>query len=378
MAVSGPNFAATRAFAESIRDRLKTMPELRDIQFGQSLDYPTVNVNVDRQKAGLLGVKMSDVSRSLVTATWSSRFVIPNYWADPNSGVSYQIQVQVPQTQMTSIEQAKNIPIMNRDGQDLLLRNVASVTPGTTIGEYQRYNMQRVVSVTANIANSDVGSVAKRVEAALKELGQPPTGVTVTMRGQIVPLNQLMDGLRSGLLMAIIVIFLLLAANFQSLKLAFLVVCTAPAVIAGVLVMLWLTGTSLNIQSYMGAIMAIGVAVANAILLVTFAERSRLGGASAALAAAEGARSRLRPILMTSLAMIAGMMPMALGLGEGGQQTAPLGRAVVGGLAAATLATLFVLPAAFSIIQSRAHRRSVSLDPEDPNNSAAADGSIKS
>jgi multidrug efflux pump subunit AcrB len=378
VAVSGPNFAASRAFAESIRDRLKTIPELRDIQFGQSLDYPTVNVNVDRQKAGMLGVKMSDVSRSLVTATWSSRFVIPNYWADPNSGVSYQIQVQVPQAQMNSIEQAKNIPIMNRDGQEVLLRNVASVTPGTTIGEYQRYNMQRVVSVTANIANADVGSVAKRVEAALKELGQPPTGVTVTMRGQIVPLNQMMDGLRTGLIVAVLVIFLLLAANFQSLKLAFLVVCTAPAVIAGVLVMLWVTGTTLNIQSFMGAIMAIGVAVANAILLVTFAERSRMGGASAALAAVEGARTRLRPILMTSFAMIAGMIPMALGLGEGGQQTAPLGRAVVGGLAAATLATLFVLPAAFSIVQARAHRRSVSLDPDDPNNSVAADGSTKS
>jgi multidrug efflux pump subunit AcrB len=374
VAVSGPNFTASRAFAETIRDRLKTIPELRDIQFGQSLDYPTVNVNVDRQKAGLLGVKMVDVSRSLITATWSSRFVVPNYWADPNSGVSYQIQVQVPQAQMNSIEQAKNIPINGRDGQDLLLRNVASVTPGTTVGEYQRYNMQRVVSVTANIADADVGSVAKHVENALKELGQPPTGVTVTMRGQIVPLNQLMDGLRAGLLVAVIVIFLLLAANFQSLKLAFLVVCTAPAVIAGVLLMLWLTGTTLNIQSFMGAIMAIGVAVANAILLVTFAERSRMGGASSSLAAVESARTRLRPILMTSFAMIAGMIPMALGLGEGGQQTAPLGRAVVGGLAAATLATLFVLPAAFSIVQARAHRRSVSLDPDDPNNSAAADG----
>jgi multidrug efflux pump subunit AcrB len=377
VAVSGANLAASRSFAESIRDRLKTIPELRDIQFGQSLDYPTVNVNVDRQKAGLLGVKMGDVSRSLVTATWSSRFVVPNYWADPNSGVSYQIQVQVPQTQMNSLEQAKNIPIANRDGHDLLLRNVASVAPGTAVGEYQRYNMQRVVSVTANIANADVGSIAKRVENVIKELGQPPAGVTVTIRGQIVPLNQLMDGLRSGLLIAVIVIFLLLAANFQSLKLAFLVVCTAPAVIAGVLLMLWVTGTTLNIQSFIGAIMAIGVAVANAILLVTFAERTRMGGAAAAAAAVEGARTRLRPILMTSVAMIAGMIPMALGLGEGGQQTAPLGRAVVGGLAAATFATLFVLPAAFSVVQARAHRRSASLDPDDPNNSATAEGSIK-
>ncbi len=371
VAVSGPNFGNDRAFAEVIRDRLGKIPELRDLQFGQSLDYPTVDVNVDRQKAGLLGVRMSDVSRSLVTASWSSRFVVPNYWADPNSGVSYQVQVQVPQAQMDSIEQAKNLPIMQRNDHDLLLRDVASVTEGATVGQYQRYNMQRLVTVTANIANADLGKVAQKVDAAIRELGPPPSGVTVNVRGQIVPLNQMLDGLRSGLLLAIVVIFLLLAANFQSLKLSFVVVSTAPAVIAGVVLMLWLTGTTLNIQSFMGAIMAIGVAVANAILLITFAERSRLGGASAQNAAVESARTRLRPILMTSLAMIAGMIPMALGLGEGGQQSAPLGRAVVGGLAAATLATLFVLPAAFSVIQARAHRRSPSLDPDDPGSQMA-------
>jgi multidrug efflux pump subunit AcrB len=181
----------------------------------------------------------------------------------------------------------------------------------------------------------------------------------------------MMSGLRIGLLLAVVVIFLLLAANFQSLRLSFLVVSTAPAVIAGVILMLWITGTTLNIQSFMGAIMAIGVAVANAILLVTFAERSRLSGASAQDAAVEGARSRLRPILMTSMAMIAGMVPMALGFGESGQQTAPLGRAVVGGLVMATLATLLVLPALFAMVQSRAHRRSASLDPDDPQSSAA-------
>jgi multidrug efflux pump subunit AcrB len=199
----------------------------------------------------------------------------------------------------------------------------------------------------------------------------------------------MLDGLRSGLLLAVVVIFLLLAANFQSLRLSFLVVVTAPAVIAGVVVMLWATGTTLNIQSFMGAIMAIGVAVANAILLVTFAERARVlvGQASrlpsageaagppvplsAVDAAVEGARSRLRPILMTSLAMIAGMVPMALGLGEGGEQTAPLGRAVIGGLASATVATLLVLPAVFALVQASAHRRSASLHPDDAQGSAA-------
>ena len=384
VAVSGPNLAASRSFAQTIKDRLQRLPALRDVQFGQSLDYPTVDVTVDRQKAGLLGVKMADVSRSLATATWSSRFVVPNYWADPNSGVSYQVQVQVPQARMDSLEEARNVPVINRDGQGILLRNVAKVTEGTAVGQYQRYNMQRLVTVTANIAGADLGSVARQVMAALKELGQPPAGVNVAVRGQIVPLQQMLDGLRAGLLLAVVVIFLLLAANFQSLRLSFLVVFTAPAVITGVIIILWLTATTLNIQSFMGAIMAIGVAVANAILLVTFAERARVGQASrrpaspsgadsggtpaplsAAEAAVEGARSRLRPILMTSLAMIAGMMPMALGLGEGGEQTAPLGRAVIGGLALATVATLLVLPAAFALIQGRAHRRSASLYPDD-------------
>ena len=175
----------------------------------------------------------------------------------------------------------------------------------------------------------------------------------------------MLDALRTGLLLAVVMIFLLLAANFQSVKLSVIVVSTVPAVIAGVVLTLWLTGTTLNIQSFMGAIMAIGVAVANAILLVTFAERSRLDGMAADAAAVDGAQSRLRPILMTSFAMIAGMMPMALGLGEGGQQTAPLGRAVGGGLAAATLATLLVLPSVFALVQTRAHRRSVSLEPDE-------------
>jgi len=186
------------------------------------------------------------------------------------------------------------------------------------------------------------------------------------VRGQIVPLEQMLQGLRTGLLLAVLVILLLLAANFQSLKLSLVVLSTAPAVIAGVIVALWLTRTTINIQSFMGAIMAVGVAVANAILLVTFAERSRLEGAEANAAAVEGAQSRLRPILMTSLAMMAGMLPMALGLGEGGEQTAPLGRAVIGGLFAATFATLVVLPSIFAIVQGRSQRRSASVDPHDP------------
>jgi multidrug efflux pump subunit AcrB len=186
-----------------------------------------------------------------------------------------------------------------------------------------------------------------------------------------VPMEQMMEGLETGLALAVVVIFLLLAANFQSFKLALIVTSTTPAVLAGTVLALRLTGTTLNIQSFMGAIMAVGVAIANAILLVTFAERARLGGADAQAAAVDGAASRLRPILMTSVAMIAGMLPLAIGFGAGAEQTAPLGRAVVGGLAAATIATLLVLPAVFAIVQGRAHRRPASLDPDDAERAAA-------
>jgi multidrug efflux pump subunit AcrB len=365
VAVSGPDLDASRAFAVKIRDRLEKIPALRDVQFGQALDYPTLDVRVDRERAGLMGIGMAEISRSLVSATSSSRFVVPNYWADPRTGVAYQIQVEIPHADMHSVEDLENVPVTYRGDQPVLLRSVAKVTPGTTPGQYARYNMQRLVTVTANVEGSDLGSAADAVRVAIDDVGTPPPRVSVALRGQVVPMQQLLGGLETGLSLAVVIVFLLLTANFQSVKLAFIVASTTPAVVAGVVLALSLTGTTVNIQSYMGAIMAVGVAVANAILLVTFAERARMRGAEAGAAAVEGAASRLRPVLMTSLAMIAGMLPIAIGFGEGGEQTAPLGRAVVGGLAAATLATLLVLPALFAIIQSRAHRRSVSLDPDD-------------
>ena len=378
VAVSGPNLAANREFATSVMERLEQIPTLRDVQFGQALDYPTLEVNVNRERAGIMGVEMAQVSRSLVAATSSSRFIVPNYWADPNSGVAYQIQVQIPQTQMDSVEALENVPIAYRDGQPVLLRNVARVSQGTTPGQYSRYNMQRMVTVTANVEGTDLGTATAEIRTALAELGDPPPRVSVALRGQVVPMEQMLDGLETGLILAVVIIFLLLAANFQSLKLSLVVVSTTPAVITGVALALWLTGTTLNIQSFMGAIMAVGVAVANAILLVTFAERSRMAGNAADAAAVDGAQSRLRPILMTSVAMIAGMLPIAIGFGEGGEQTAPLGRAVVGGLVVATFATLVVLPAMFAIIQSRAHGRSASLDPDDAEGSHFSGGELGS
>jgi multidrug efflux pump subunit AcrB len=223
-----------------------------------------------------------------------------------------------------------------------------------------------MITVTANIEGSDLGTVAASVQKAVAELGAPPAKVGVAIRGQVQPMNDLLSALRLGLLLSVVVIFLLLVANFQSWQLALVTTSTLPAVVAGVTIVLWLWRTTLNLESFMGAIMAIGVAVANAILLVTFAERSRLSGKSALEAALDGATTRLRPILMTSLAMIVGMMPMALGIGEGSEQTAPLGRAVIGGLIFATVTTLLVLPGVFALVRANAHRQSPSMDPDDP------------
>jgi multidrug efflux pump subunit AcrB len=265
---------------------------------------------------------------------------------------------------MASHEDLRNIPITARGAPATLLRNVADVSEGTAVGEYERYNMQRTLTLTANVHGTGLGEVDRQIAAAIAQAGAPPPKTSVAVRGQLAPLRELLSGLRSGLLITVAVIFLLLAANFQSLRLALAVVTTVPAVIAGVVVALRASGTTLNVQSFMGAIMAVGVAVANAVLLVTFAERLRRGGADRLDAAVEGARGRLRPILMTSAAMIAGMVPMALGLGDGGEQTAPLGRAVIGGLVGATAATLLVLPAVFAVLAGR-RAVSASLDPDD-------------
>jgi len=367
VAVSGPQLSASREHAERLLAKLRSLPGLRDVQIAQSLDVPSVDVTVDRERAGLMGVKVGDVARSLVTATTSSRFTVPNFWADPASGVSYSVQVQVPQSETRSLEDVRNLPVGAGPQRSVLLRSVATVEPGTTVGQYERYNMARLVSITANLRGWDLGRALREIES-IPEVSNPatwPARTRVDVRGQAVPLRQLVDGFRSGLGIAVAVVFLMLLANFQSVRLALAVVSTVPAVLCGVVLMLSLTGTTLNLQSAIGAIMAIGVAVANAILLVAFAEKARREGFAPLDAALAGATSRLRPILMTSAAMIAGMVPMALGLGEGGPQTAPLGRAVLGGLVVVTVATLGVLPAVFAMLAPRGFQ-SASLDPEDP------------
>jgi multidrug efflux pump subunit AcrB len=366
VAVMGPDFAASRAFSLKIRDELATIPSLRDLQFGQTLDYPGIRVQLDRQIAGQLGVTVDQVGRSFAAATSSSRFVAPNYWADPRTGIAFQVQVQVPQPRVTTLDDLRVIPVTSGGAAKPLLGDLARIENATIVGQYDRLNGQRMVTLTANLSGADLGRTLSDVTAAIARAGEPPRGAMVRLRGQIAAMGETFTNITAGLVVAVVVIFLLLAANFQSVRLAFVVVSTVPAVLAGVVLALLATGTTLNVQSFMGAIMAIGVAVANAILLVTFAEQARLNGGSPLHTAIHAARARMRPVLMTSAAMIAGMVPMALAFGEGAEATAPLGRAVIGGLAAATLATLIVLPSVYSLVQQAASTTSTSLDPDDP------------
>ncbi|MEQ1749571.1 MAG: efflux RND transporter permease subunit [Prosthecobacter sp.] len=359
VAVSGKDFAASRAHAETLRTKLAALKDLRDVQFSQTLDYPSVDVNIDRERAGLLGVKMSDATRSLVAATASSRFTVPNYYADPKTGQSMSLQIQVPQTMMKSLEDLRNLPVSSDKQPTVPLRNIAKITEGNVIGQYDRYNMSRTVSIIANLHDQPLGTVAKQVEKIIAD-HPAPTGTSVALRGQVPPMKELQSGLQTGLLIAIATILLLLIANFQSLRLALIVLTTIPAALLGVVLALKLTGTTVNIQSFMGAIMAVGVAVANAILLVTFAHRAQLTGLTKRDAALESATTRLRPILMTSLAMIAGMIPMALAK----SQTSPLAIATIGGLALATVATILVLPAVYALLASKT-AKNASLEPID-------------
>jgi len=369
VAIQGPNLAASRAFAGKVRAELVKIDSLRDLQYAQALDYPSLQIQINRDRAGQFGVTPSDIGRSLVAATSSSRYTDLNFWRDPTSGNGFQIQVEIPQAKMASMEDVADLPVMARTAPANpgrpLVSDVASLDFGSVPGEVDRYNMQRVVSFTANIHGKPLGAVVAEIRSAIARAGTPPRGVTVNARGQIPAFEDTTSGLQRGLLLAIVVVFLLLAANFQSFRLAVAVVAAVPAVICGVLLMLLLSGTTLNVQSFMGAIMAIGISVANAILLVTFAEHARLDGASVSEAAAEGGHGRLRAILMTATAMIAGMIPLAIGAGDRAQ-TAPLGRAVIGGLFMATIATLLVLPAVYTLVQARVRPVSPSLDPDDP------------
>ncbi len=369
--VSGKSLADSRAFSERIVRALEGVRELRDVHVPLALDYPMLDVNIDRERAGQLGVTVDRVGKSIVNATSSSALTTPIFWTDPQTGVGYRVQLRVPENEIRSVEDLAELPVMHDGSSRAFLRDVAEIREGTTPGEIDHYNSQRAVHVTANLAGDDLGKAADDVEHAIASLGAPPKGITVQLHGQAEQMRTTLASLREGLALSVIVVLLLLAANFQSVREPLVVLSTTPAVLAGVLLALVATRTTINVQSLMGAIMSIGVSVANAVLLVTFAKDKWHAGASQHEAIADAARSRLRPILMTSLAMVAGMLPTALAIGEGGEQSAPLGRAVIGGLVASTVATLVFLPAMYVVLGKKGAARSASLDPDDADAAAA-------
>jgi len=364
--VQGVDIDQDYAYLAKVEAELRKLDFLRDISIVQPHLYPTVEVTVNRDYAGQFGLTMADVTNSLTPATGSSRFTAPNYWRDPRTGNAFQIQVQLPSNRMQGLGALSTLPLM-RDGQTQpQLDQVAKLEYGTMPEMIERLSGQRIVSVTANLHGMPLGEAQKRIAAALKNLPAAPKGSVVAVRGQIPALEETISGLRTGLLLAIAVIFLLLMANFQSLRLPLAILSTIPGVLSGVVLMLLFTGTTLNIQSFMGAIMAVGISVANSILLVSFAEQARHQNEDVEKATRTGATSRIRAILMTATAMICGMIPMAIGFGEGSAQSAPLGRAVIGGLIFSTLTTLTVLPAVYALLQRKASTMSNSLNPEDP------------
>jgi multidrug efflux pump subunit AcrB len=307
---------------------------------------------------------VQDIARSVTASTSSSRFSEKNQWLDEAKAYTYQVQVQIPEYVMNTMDELREIPLIKGQSSPVL-GDIAEFKTSYVPGEYDRSGPRRFLTVNANIYKKDLGTATSDVEKAIKSIGTPPKGLVTEIKGMSSLLEETLSSLQKGLLFAVLVIFLLLAANYQSVKLSLTVLTTVPAVIAGSLAALLITGSTLNLQSYMGMIMSTGVSVANAILIVTNAENIRLETADAKTSAISSASIRLRPILMTSLAMIAGMIPMASGMGESGEQSAPLGRAVIGGLAASTLAALFILPQVFAWMQQKSSRRSPSMLPED-------------
>ncbi|WP_217606468.1 efflux RND transporter permease subunit [Chitinophaga sp. GbtcB8] len=364
--VAGKNFSNIKQYAQRLTGKLEKLPFLRDVQIAQPLAFPVININIDRFRLAQMGLSLQDVARSITEATSSSRFTEKNQWLDKRVAYTYQVQVQVPEYIMNSLEQLQSIPLVNGHTRPVL-SDVATLTPDTQPGEYDRRGPRRFITVSANIYKKDLGTATAAVHKAIAEMGTPPPGLVPEVKGMSSLLTETLGSLQTGLAAAIVVVLLLLAANYQSFGLSLSVLSTVPAVLLGSMLLLLATGSTLNLQSYMGLIMSVGVSVANAILIVTNAENLRLEYKDPFKAASAAASIRLRPILMTSLAMIAGMIPMASGLGESGDQSAPLGRAVIGGLAASTLAALFIVPLVYGWVQQKTSFNSVSLLPEDSN-----------
>jgi len=362
--IAGKNYTDIKSVATKLVNQLQQKDYLRDVQIAQPQAFPVINITIDRYRLAQMGLKLNDVARSITDATSSSRFTEKNQWLDKRVAYTYQVQVQVPEYIMNSIQQLQSIPLVKGQARPIL-SDVATIATDTLPGEYDRSGPRRFVTVSANIYKKDLGAATQAVQKTIDGLGKPPTGTVIEMKGMSSLLTETLGSLQSGLIAAIIVILLLLAANYQSFGLSVSVLSTVPAVLLGSMLLLLATHSTLNLQSYMGIIMSVGISVANAILIVTNAEALRLEYRDPFKAASVAAGIRLRPILMTSLAMIAGMIPMASGIGESGDQSAPLGRAVIGGLIASTFAALFIVPLVYGWIQQKISFNSVSLLPED-------------
>ncbi len=362
--ILGKNKKQNEEYANKVIAELKKIPYLRDIQIAQPIKYPALEIEIDRTRAAQLGVDMNDISRSLIASTSSSRYTDKNIWIDEKANLPYNVQVQIPLNQMQTKEEMNEIPLLRNSARPVL-GDVATITKTITNGENDNQGATPFLSVTANIKDKDLGSASTDVKKAIANVGELPRGLFIEPIGLTKVLGETLDSLQGGLLIAIVVIYLMLSANFQSFKVSAVVLATVPAVVLGSLLLLTITGSTLNLQSYMGIIMSVGVSIANAVLLITNAEELRVQSGNALAAAREAASLRLRPIIMTTVAMVAGMLPMAIGHGEGGDQVSPLGRAVIGGLTFSTFAVLIILPLLFAWVQGKATTKSVSLDPED-------------
>lgn len=363
--VGSPNLKLAASHAKKIEEKLKSNDFLRDVRIAEPLQYPTLQINVDRNLAAQFGLTMQDVTRSLVTATSSTRYTDKNLWVDPKSGLVFQTQVQIPESIMNSEEILKSLPL-KKDSPRPVLEDIATVKKTTAPAQVNRKGPMRYVTIIGNVYGKDLGSASKAVKNAISETGKPPKSVSVWTEGTLQLLDDTLDSLAMGLLAAVLAIFLMLSAYYQSFKVPFVVLSVIPSVIVGSLVLIFITGSTLNLQSYMGMIMSIGVSVSNAVLLINQAEYYRKHYHISALHSARmAAASRLRPVLMTALAMLAGMIPMAIGIGEGSEQVAPLGRAVIGGIIASTLTILLLVPHFFAAVMSNAGHSNPSLDPED-------------
>lgn len=353
--ISGNDLDSDYSIAHRLETQMRDIPGVADLRIGEPLDYPAFRVDVDRNKALELGITENQVASSLLTTLAGNSLIQPTFWLDPNNGVNYNVISQAPEHLVNSVAALDNIPLSTpgisglNSNKPQLLSNVAAIRHSVDPAVIEHYTIQRVMDVNCAVARRDLGSTSADVQRAINGLGKLPPGTQVVIRGQSQAMRQSFKTLGEGIILAIVLVYLLMVANFQSWLEPLIIMMAVPGALAGVLWMLVLTSTTINVESMMGAIMAVGVGVANGNLLIIFANDLRDEGRDAVAAAIEAGATRFRPILMTALAMVLGMLPMALALGEGSEQNAPLGRAVIGGLLFATVMTLFVVPAVYSI-----------------------------